>query len=116
MNLNPVAQKVLVFLADEYSEDYGCFGFSGIIDGTGIDDRKAVRRACRLLARKGLARYVRTLWSDDGEPRGAGYGATKEGIAICADWPRPCRDCGQHIAEAPRFVCEGCEAYREHQQ
>lgn len=116
MNLNPTAQKVLVFLADEYSEDFGCFGFAGIMNGTGIDDRKAVRRACRLLARKGLARYERSLWSDCGEPRGAGYGATKEGVAACADWARDCRECGQNVAEPPHFVCPGCEAYREHQR
>ena len=78
--LNPQAQKVLQFLADEYSEDFGCYSFAGIMSGAGINDRAAVRRACRLLARKGLARYERSLWSDDGEPRGAGYGATKAGV------------------------------------
>ncbi len=80
--LNPVATKVLKFLADEYSEDFGCFSFKGIMSGTRVEDRAAVRRACRLLARKGLARYERCLWSDSGEPRGAGYGATPKGVRL----------------------------------
>ena len=80
MKLNPQAQKVLTFLADEYSEEMGCYGFAGIMENTGIADRAVVRRACRYLARKGLARYERCLWSSDGEPRGAGYGATKDGV------------------------------------
>lgn len=80
MALNPQAQKVLQFLADEFSSDHGFYGFAGIMSGAGINDRAAVRRACRLLARKGLAQYERGLWSDDGEPGGAGYGATKAGV------------------------------------
>ena len=29
---------------------------------------------------------------------------------------KTCVSCGVYIAEPPSFVCEGCEAYREHQQ
>ena len=85
MALNPTASSVLKFLAGEYSEDFGCFGFAGIMEGTGINDRKAIRRACRLLARKGFAEFHKCLWSEDGKPRGAGYGATKAGVeaALC---------------------------------
>jgi hypothetical protein len=80
MTLNPHAQEILKFLADEYSEDFGCYGFAGIMENTNIKDRAVVRRACRLLARKGLARYERGLWRESGEPGGAGYGATKAGV------------------------------------
>ena len=80
MSINPVATKLLKFLADEYSDEFDCYGFAGIMAGAKLKDRAVVRRACRLLARKGLARYERCLWSDGGEPRGAGYGATKAGV------------------------------------
>lgn len=58
--------------------NHHCIGFKPIMNRTELD-RATVRRACRYLARKGLAEYVRGLWSEDGEMLGAGYGATKAG-------------------------------------
>lgn len=73
-------RKVLKAL--NYNEDGTCFsGFAFLQDETGLD-RKAVRRACRSLKRKGLAQFATGLWTEDGEPRGSGYAATKEGAAL----------------------------------
>jgi hypothetical protein len=64
-------------------------------------DRKTVRRICRYLARRGLAEYHRALWTEDGEPAGAGYCITKAGIeklqAIYASCVCGAPD-GQHYA------------------
>lgn len=81
MKINDTERKVLAALAEAYSdyEDFCYLAFAGISRRSAIEDRKAVRRACRSLARKGLALYGRGLWSDDGEPAGSGYRCTKEG-------------------------------------
>ncbi len=55
-----------------------CVPFMPIQDLTGYD-RKTVRRHIRALARKGLAEYHRGLWTEDGEPAGAGYCITHAG-------------------------------------
>lgn len=47
---------------------------------TGIS-RPVVRRACRQLARRGLAAYGKGLWSEEGGLAGAGYGITEAGDA-----------------------------------
>jgi hypothetical protein len=74
-------RRVLQFLADEAGGDYGFFGFNPLMRETGFD-RKRVRRACRSLRRKGLTEFGRGLWSDDGEPAGSGYGATRAGVEL----------------------------------
>lgn len=112
---NEAERAVLIELADLYS--YGGFGFVGfdpICRETGLD-RKIVRRACRSLARKGLAEFARGLWNEDGEPGGSGYGATKAGKELADTLPRKCEGCTHGIAEPPSHLCPGCEAYREHQ-
>lgn len=82
MNLKEPHRKVLKFLGEEYSVDGICFmGFDGISQGTGLD-RKQVRRSCRFLTRKGLLAFGRGLWTEDGEPIGSGYGATKIGAEL----------------------------------
>ena len=43
------------------------------------EERPRIRLACRRLARKGLAVYLRALWTDDGDVAGAGYGPTEQG-------------------------------------
>lgn len=68
------ARKVLAVLAERRS--YWCF--EPLMNETGLD-RARVRRACRFLARKGFAKFRGGLWSEDGEPYGSGYAATKEG-------------------------------------
>lgn len=89
MRLNPVEAKVLSVLVEDYDPDGPFYSFAAIIAAGGPDDRKAVRRACRSLARKGLARYGRGLWTEDGEMAGAGYAATK---AAVTDSPTPEQD------------------------
>lgn len=71
-----VVQDVLWCLHDNTDTDT-CLSFGQIGHETGYP-RAAVRRACRLLTRHGLARYSNGLWNDDG-PAGAGYGITTEG-------------------------------------
>lgn len=79
MKLNSDAQKVLAFLVEQYSyEGFGYCPFGTISANTQLE-RKVVRRACRLLARKGLAEYGKGLWTEDGEPAGSGYSATRAG-------------------------------------
>ena len=58
-----------------------CVSFMPIQDLTGYD-RSTVRRHVRALARKGFATYHRGLWTEDGEPAGAGYCITKTGIEV----------------------------------
>ncbi len=55
-----------------------CVPFKPIMSATELD-RKTVRRTVRALARKGLAEYFRGLWSEDGQPAGAGYCITRAG-------------------------------------
>lgn len=83
--MTPTERTVLEVLAS--GEDYGgfCyFNFAGICGKTGLD-RKTIRRACRSLARKGLAEYGSALWNADGEVGGAGYCATPEGRKAVAE-------------------------------
>jgi hypothetical protein len=72
---------VLVERRDNYSEGFYFQSFAYLQKKTGLE-RGAVCRACRALARKGLAEFARGLWSEDGEPAGSGYGATKQGAAF----------------------------------
>lgn len=77
-------RKVLAFLAEEFDEfGMGYCHFAHIASETAIDV-KQVRRSCRLLARKGWAHYGRGLWTEDGEPMGSGYSATKAGVEALA--------------------------------
>lgn len=115
MKLNENERKVLVVLADECEPDETACGFAHLSMESGLD-RKIVRRACRSLTRKGLARYARGLWTEDGEPAGSGYGPTRAGWDFARDIPRPCEGCASGIAEPPGRLCPGCEAYRDHQQ
>lgn len=77
MNLNENERQVLEVLAEE-SDDYGYMCFAAIGERLQID-RKPIRRACRSLARKGLAEFGKGLWRDDGSFYGSGYSATRAG-------------------------------------
>jgi hypothetical protein len=81
MNLNENENKVLAFLADQFSCDAVYWGFDGIAQHIKLD-RKQIRRACRSLKKKGLAEYMCGLFNDDGEVAGSGYGATKTGAEL----------------------------------
>lgn len=84
IRLNDKESSVLAVLAEAGGEDSDCgfLGFKGIAHDMPSLDRRTIRRACRSLARKGLARYARGLWKDDGSPAGSGYCATREGVAL----------------------------------
>ena len=79
VNLNIDERKVLKYLDDE---DDGFWCFAAIGECVRLD-RKAIRRACRSLARKGLTEFGRGLWDDEG-PRGSGYRLTKAGREAAA--------------------------------
>lgn len=72
--------QALNALAGSYGGDFDCLGFKAIARRSKLDP-KHVRRSVRALARKGLAEYIRGLWSEDGEPRGSGYRCTANGRA-----------------------------------
>ena len=59
--------------------------FAPLQESTGLD-RVTVRRACRLLARRGLVAYSAGLWNDGGLPAGAGYGVTEAGQALASEF------------------------------
>lgn len=80
------------------------YNFNGLAKVTGLD-RKKVRLACRSLTRKGLAQYMRGLWSDYG-PAGAGYGATEKAAAMLC----PCDICG----ELASYEYDGKRECQEH--
>lgn len=58
--------------------DFGYLSFS-VIEGRSSLPSHQIRRVTRALARKGLVAYARGLFTDMGEPAGAGYGLTASG-------------------------------------
>lgn len=87
MKLNETERIVLSILAGAYSsyDGFCCLSFAGILEDKRcgpLATRRAVRLACRSLARKGLAQYQRGLWREDGEMAGAGYGVTRAGAEL----------------------------------
>jgi len=72
-------EKVLEFLAERSSPE-ACYPFAPICRDTGLD-RNRVRFICRLFRRKGWAEFYSGLWNDDGQPAGAGYCITPQGMA-----------------------------------
>lgn len=61
-------------------EDFSYLPFHAIARDSGLA-RENVRRTVRALARKGMLKYLKGLWTDDGEMAGAGYGPTDLGWA-----------------------------------
>lgn len=91
VKINENERKVLEQLAEGYSPDeWSAYYFRGIVAATKME-LKEVRRACRSLAKKGLAQYERGLFNQDGEAAGSGYRATEEGAALIT----PCDICGK---------------------
>lgn len=84
MNLNDNERKVLAALYKSgLCYDEFCYlSFNGLVLATPLD-RATIRRACRSLARKGLAVYGKGLCRESGEFAGAGYAITKAGSALC---------------------------------
>lgn len=78
MNLSTVEVDVLVALNDKTEPDEFYVGFGPLQQSLEIT-RNELRRACRSLARKGLAGYCKGLMTEEGEMAGAGYAVTREG-------------------------------------
>lgn len=78
--LSPEEETVLKVLYSETKYDMTyVLPFRPIMLRTGLI-RPIVRRACRSLARKGYAQYVKGLQTDDGDFAGAGYCITRLGL------------------------------------
>ena len=75
--LTETERAVLLAMDDLWSDEF-CGPFVSLQRETGLD-RRTVRKACRSLAERGLARYMRGLFDDDGRVAGAGYGLTRTG-------------------------------------
>lgn len=87
--INDKERKILEKLADEWHPDeWSAYSFKSLAKQTEMEVNE-VRRACRSLARKGLAVYERVLVDGDGIPAGAGYRASEEGAALIS----PCDLC-----------------------
>ena len=76
-NPNPKEVKVLAALAS-VGGDFCVIPFRSIARRVRLK-RAEIRLACRSLTRKGLAEFHRGCWTEDGEPAGSGYAATKVG-------------------------------------
>jgi RIO-like serine/threonine protein kinase len=84
IKLTAPESKVLRALVAAYDHDgFGYLNFK-LIARRARMARKEIRRACRSLARKGLAEYGRGLWTEDGEVAGSGYCCKPAGRAHLA--------------------------------
>lgn len=85
-------ERLVLTALDEDTKPHGeyCAAFSQL-ERDGLD-RKAVRRGCRSLRKKGLAEFYRGLMTDDGIPAGAGYCISESGRALL----HPCDFCGNY--------------------
>jgi DNA-binding MarR family transcriptional regulator len=67
----------------EYGDDM-CTYFRVIAEQSGLEE-KQTRRSVRSLVRKGLAKYVRGLFDEDGMVAGSGHCLTPEGRKLADD-------------------------------
>ena len=58
--------------------DFDVMSFANIASNSGLH-RSLVRRTVRSMARKGVTKYYRGCWTEDGNPAGSGYGLTPKG-------------------------------------
>lgn len=84
--MSPNQTKALKAMAEAYSNspEFSYMSFSKIALRSGLAP-DLIRRTVRAVARKGFAEYQSGLWSDDGEPRGAGYRITNAGMKALED-------------------------------
>lgn len=120
VKINDKERKVLVRLEESYHPDeWGALYFRSLVEATGLE-LKEVRRACRSLAKKGLAKYERGLVDEDGVPAGSGYRATEEGAAVI----NPCTNgCGRrgtmHVDwqdHSKGLLCDPCYIKHENEK
>ena len=69
---------VLEVLCQYFDSDAQCLGAAYLSRRTGMH-RDFVLAACRSLACDGMAEFHKGLWTEDGEPAGSGYAATRDG-------------------------------------
>lgn len=63
------------------SSDFDVLSFKTIERRSGLAGH-LIRRTVRNMSRKGVTKFARGCWTDDGEPAGSGYGLTPEGRAL----------------------------------
>ncbi|TIM95059.1 MAG: hypothetical protein E5Y34_27665 [Mesorhizobium sp.] len=71
-------ERTAIMAWQDTQDDFDVLSFDAIADRSALP-RKMVRRTVRAMARKGVTRYVRGCWTEDGEPAGSGYGLTPIG-------------------------------------
>lgn len=75
-------RALLTVLVNYYYEGEEHFlSFASLSEESGVE-RRHIRRTVRALARKGLAKYGRGLFNEDGEVCGSGYCCTKLGAEL----------------------------------
>jgi hypothetical protein len=105
--VNENERKVLAALAEWYSDEaeWNAFYLRGLVSETKLE-LSQVRRSVCSLAKKGLAKYERGLFNEDGEVAGSGYRATLAGAALL----NPCDVCG----DLASFVYDGKRECEQH--
>lgn len=68
----------------EFPRESYAYHLKFLAEHTGLP-REIVRAVCRSLTDQGLAFYMKGLWTDHGQPAGAGYGITDAGAARLQD-------------------------------
>lgn len=68
-------------VGSEHGEPGWCTPFAPLARRTRLPVAE-VRRLCRALRRKGLTEYHSGLWSEEGQPAGAGYCASAAGFNL----------------------------------
>ena len=83
--LTELERKALFALAGgvdgAWEGEHWCYPFKAIAEQGQIPTH-LVRRTVRRLARKGFAEYRKGLWTEDGEPAGAGYCLSEAGATV----------------------------------
>lgn len=120
VRINENERKVLEVLeANTRRDGEMCISFS-YIEGETKLGLKTIRKACRSLARRGLAQFFRGLMTEDSEVAGSGYCISYDGELFL----KPCIDCTTSIADMNDGRCNECwngraclkcgKAYRDH--
>jgi len=91
VKLSEREQKCLAVLVDYVNgEEERCVYMKTIAEETKLT-LVQVRRSVRALARKGLAKYHRGLFDEDGKVAGSGYCASEEGTQFIEKWEEELR-------------------------
>jgi hypothetical protein len=80
--LTVLRRGILEALSDASDWDL-CLNLYGLSSRLGLP-RETIRGLVADMRSDGLVRYERGLWTEDGQPAGAGYSITEAGIALLA--------------------------------